>query len=288
MKKIVELINRLEKLINIPIVNFWRSITVPLKKLSGLILLPFKKIKFYILKLLIEFKSYLHDIGNTLSSIIGPRAFQFYKHKLQNYLERRKKIREEKIKNKEKLSSLKREFLIFLKVIYKKIELKIKTISPLKFATFGILFLIALLNSMQLLRTTLKLGQDYLASRTRSPASLVKPQPEYYNDINRTSALKAIKVPAFNASTSKIKNLEVDVNIRFQYRSSKLFFDKNIVRFQDRLQLAFEPIKPSFPLSPEGKKVLSRKIASEISDELKKNHQEDEVINVFFINIFAD
>jgi hypothetical protein len=67
-----------------------------------------------------------------------------------------------------------------------------------------------------------------------------------------------------------------------------MFFDEHLVEFQDFLQINLEPIKPSFPLSPEGSMILKSKISHIIEKVFKDEDVDSKVENIFVTNMFAN
>lgn len=302
MEKIIHIIEQLEKKLSQFILKIWEIILSPLVKF-------FQVLQPVIAGKISQFlQDILRGIINTslsflqiLNSMIGPRAWNFYRHKFQNFIQKVQTEKAEKVKllnqkkNINKTSTTQQaddSFFSHIGLLFDAFVNRLSTISPLKFATMGFLFLILLINSFHFLTSSTDLlstiHEDTTANQRREIASLIDDIPVYYNDLARLSTIKGLKIPAYASKINKIKNLEIDTDILFYNRKGKQYFDEEEIVFLDHLGMTLEPIQPSFPLSPEGKMVIKEKIKYEINQVLKKNGVNSHVENVFLTNIFAN
>jgi len=320
MEKIKILLQLFESNLNKLLLIGLSPILFLIKKIKPFLQSPYRNSKSFIFKISLSLKTYYKSLIDKINGNIGPRAYEFYKLKFQFFINQ--------VKQSSQKSTLSVPKVIFLKLnivisefIQKMID-KIGQLSPGKFGLFGILFLVAVLNAFHLLsqyrNLSLKVSEENLKTK-KALESPIDRIPSYYNNLARTSSIKSLKVPAQVTKTSKIKALELDVYVMFYKRSSKKFFDKNMMVFIDHLEMSIEPILPSFPLSPEGKNILREKISREInlvfnkgkninqlpnsqgrniaSDNIKNNSKKhekvmampsDEVEEIYFTNLFAN
>lgn len=297
MDKLTNLIDQVEKKISHIIVLLSTFIKFPFIKISTLLTPYFAKLSMFLQNIA---RTIIHQIIvliQVFNSLVGPRAWNYYKHKAQNFMqkvqeEKAEKIKLLKINNPNDANLSKKENVSDFGLLFDAFINRLTTISPLKFALMGVLFLILLINSFHFISTSSDLvstiQEDHSSSIRREIASSVDDIPTYYNDIARISGIKGLKIPAYASSVNKIKNLEIDTQILFYNRSGKQFFDEYVIVFLDHLEMTMEPIQPSFPLSPEGKMIIKEKIKNEINFVFKEHGVKSRVENVFFTNIFAN
>jgi hypothetical protein len=282
-----------------------------LMMLVALLLIPFKKIYEFLkpifLKIIVFFSDTLRscilgfkNFVQILNSMVGPRAWNYYRHKVQNFIQKVKEEKAEKVKVLSKQQNKKgnepeqkkRSFAEDFSLLIDAFINRLSKVSPAKFAIMGMLFLVLLLNTFHFLTSSTDLAttikEDKKAVIRRQIASTLDEIPTYYNDIARISSIKSLKIPAYASKINKIKNLEMDAHILFYNRTGKQFFDESMIIFLDHLEMSIEPIQPSFPLSPEGKMVIKEKIKYEIDTVFKNMGINSHVENVFFTNIFAN
>jgi len=310
MDKIKNYLAKLEDLLNKILFVILDPVRSRLKKIGYLFSSPVGFIRSLLFKLALNLKKHITIILDLLNGLFGPRAYEFYKLKIQFFITT--------VKQSSKNSSISIPKVILKKMIFycsefiKSILDKITMLSPAKFGLFSVLLLVAILNMFHILSYYHHISDVVIKEKSqvnRSLASSIERIPAYYNNLARTSSIKSLKVPAQATKQSKIKSLELDVYILFNRRTSKKYFDQNMMVFVDHLEMTLEPILPSFPLTPEGKNVLRDKIAREINlvfnnknknkdkNKNKNNniknqnniHQDtDEVEEVFFTNLFAN
>lgn len=303
MDKLIAIINQLEEKLSQLLMKLYALVLFPFQKLFKLLIPIFEVISIRIQSCIRYIIQSAISFVQILNSMVGPRAWNYYRHKIQNFMQKVKEEKAEKIKllqKKDKKQNLsgetvaekKRSFTEDIALLFDAFVNKLSNISPVKFALMGLLFLVLLLNSFHFLTSStdlaITINEDKSAIRRREIASTLEVIPIYYNDIARISSIKSLKIPAYASKINKIKNLELDTHILFYNRSGKQFFDESVIIFLDHLEMTLEPIQPSFPLSPEGKMVIKEKIKYEINAVFKEQGVDSRVENIFFTNIFAN
>jgi hypothetical protein len=296
VEKITNIIDQLEKKLSKLILLIWTVISYPFIKTHSILQPLARKLSEFFQNMVRGIIQSVIAFVQILNSMVGPRAWNFYKHKMQNFMQKVQEEKAEKIKLLKKsnpsLAKKPKGFFSDIGLLFDAFVESLSKISPLKFATMGFLFLILLINSFHFLSsssdlvTTIK--EENSANLRRAIASTVDDIPSYYNDLARLSSIKGLKIPAYTSNINKIKSLEVDTQILFYNRAGKQFFDESQIIFLDHLEMTLEPIQPSFPLSPEGKMVIKEKIKNEINSVLRQEGIKSHVENVFFTNIFAN
>lgn len=297
MEKLTALIDQLEKKLSKLVVQICAILILPLVKLMGFIRPLIQKFSLFVQNMMRGLILALIRLVQIMNSMVGPRAWNFYNHKIQNFLQKVQDEKAERIKLLKKDSDdkqvvLPKSFFSDIGLLFDSFVNSLSKISPLKFASMGFLFLVLLINSFHFLTTSSRLvttiQEESSANIRRQIASTVDDIPSYYNDLARLSSIKGLKIPAYASAINKIKRLEVDTQILFFNRSGKQFFDDAQIIFLDHLEMTLEPVRPSFPLSPEGKMVIKEKIKNEIDAVFKQEGIKSHVENVFFTNIFAN
>lgn len=304
MNKLIDLLTDFENFLSKIILKVWSIICYPFVKFFTLIVPLFSKIIKFFSDLLRYLVQSIISFAQVLNSMFGPRAWNYYRHKIKNFIEQVQNEKAEKIKLKEKKNEFnekntkdqqtvsKKSFFDEIGLFFDAFFDRLGKISPLRFTIMGLLFLIILINSLHFFTSSNQLvftiNEDKSSEAQRSIASTLEEIPAYYNDISRLSDIKGIKIPAYTSNIDKIRSLELDATILFYNTSGKLFFDANLIIFVDHLSMTLEPVMPKFPLTPEGKMILKEKIKNEITHLLKNEGVDSEVEQVFFTNIFAN
>jgi len=300
MEKLKVIISEIEKKLSHLLMMMVALLFIPLKKVHEYLTPIFQTFFEFFSDTLRSCILGFRDFMQILNSMVGPRAWNYYRHKVQNFVQKIEEEKAEKIKvlnkqqnkksneNENKKYSFTKDFGLLIDVFFNRLS----KVSPAKFAIMGMLFLVLLLNTFHFLTSSTDLAttikEDKKAMIRRQIASTLDEIPTYYNDLARISSIKSLKIPAYASKINKIKNLEIDAHILFYNRTGKQFFDESKIIFLDHLEMSIEPIQPSFPLSPEGKMVVKEKIKYEIDSVFKDMGVDSHVENVFFTNIFAN
>lgn len=163
-----------------------------------------------------------------------------------------------------------------------------KTLSPVQSLllfgfTFGSLFAVVGIgfNSHRILQKS---------QAARAPASVEElyMRPEYYKKETRETTFTNVKVPVFVQGLNELKSLIIDFSVITSNRQTKRWLERHEFQARDHLVLGMEPVIPSFPMSEEGKVVITNKIQRELNAYLEENKIDGEVLEVRIIYILGN
>ncbi len=132
----------------------------------------------------------------------------------------------------------------------------------------------------------LNMVQDH--SSLYNKASLTEnPRPSYYKQHERVFYMRNIVIPIYIESVNSYKKLEADVVVIPSNKYIKEYLAKNIHLINDALNSTLEPVIPTFPLTEEGKLVITNKIKREINNVIKSLQIKGNIQYVYLHYIFA-
>lgn len=166
-----------------------------------------------------------------------------------------------------------------------------KSLSPVQFV---LLFSSTMASVLAVLGITLNSYRMVQKSeqRGRSPASveLEDPydRPGYYKKETREVSFTNVKLPVFIMGITELQSLMIDFSVNASNRATKQWLERHEFQVRDHLVLTVEPLLPAYPLTDEGRAVLTEKIKHEINVFLKNREVEGEVREVRLIYILAN
>lgn len=143
-------------------------------------------------------------------------------------------------------------------------------------------------------KEALKLGQHEVTTKNiLMEMELLKKlrKPAFNKYKEREFLVDDIYFPIYIKSSNSIKRIILDLNLRASNRYIQTFFTENNSRnldlIYDQLNLTTEEVIPHFPLTPEGKYIIKRKIKIELDILLKNLGIMGEIEEVFISQIIA-
>lgn len=126
----------------------------------------------------------------------------------------------------------------------------------------------------------------------RAPASVeaVDPygRPEYYKKETREVSYTNVKLPVFVTGITELRSLLVDFSVNTSNRATRQWLERHEFEVRDHLVLTVEPVLPAFPMTDEGRKILTDKLKHELNVFLRKHEIEGEVDEVHLLYILAN
>lgn len=130
----------------------------------------------------------------------------------------------------------------------------------------------------------------YRSRPERAPASedpSLKPRRKYHKLERRRFVLLNVNIPVYTTDTNRYQNLAVDLDIYTTNRLIRVFLFKNHNMVRDRINMTLQPIVPDFPLTPEGRTILTEKIKQELDVLIREQGLEGEIERIIITNIFT-
>lgn len=124
----------------------------------------------------------------------------------------------------------------------------------------------------------------------RAPASVEVDEysrPSYYKQNHREVYFSSIKVPVYVEGINELRALMIDVSIITSNRATGMWLLREEFELRDHLVLTLEPVVPAFPLTPEGRQILTQKIQSEVNEFLRAHKINGHVQEVHLLHILA-
>ena len=122
------------------------------------------------------------------------------------------------------------------------------------------------------------LDEDFLMKNPRS---------SYYKQYERFFYIRNIVVPIYIESVNSYKKLELDVVVLPSNKYIKEYFNKHPYLINNALNSTLELIIPTFPLTKEGKIVITDKIKREINNVIRSLQIKGDIQHVYVHYIFA-
>ncbi len=127
---------------------------------------------------------------------------------------------------------------------------------------------------------------------TREPASIEEDpeydRPGYYKEELRHFTITNFRLPVYLSELGELRSIDIDFTATMSNRRSRVFLEKQEFQLRDHLILYVEPMVASFPLEEEGKEIIRHKIKEEITEYLRSQGQEGEVLKLKLTYILAN
>lgn len=166
-----------------------------------------------------------------------------------------------------------------------------KSLSP---GQFLLLFSSTLASIMAILGITINSYRlvEKSSQMSRSPASIevenLYDRPGYYKKETREVSFTNVKLPVFVMGITELQSLMIDFSVNTSNRATRQWLEKHEFQVRDHLVLTVEPLLPAYPMTDEGRVVLTEKLKHEINTFLKTREVEGEVKEVRIIYILAN
>jgi hypothetical protein len=108
-----------------------------------------------------------------------------------------------------------------------------------------------------------------------------KGRPSYFDQEDRTFAMKDVGLQIFLEDTSYNKQVTLDYSLLASNRNVVLYFKDHENKIRDRFSTQIEPIIPQFPIEEEGRRIIKDKIRSELNELLKEEQVEGRVLEIY-------
>lgn len=126
---------------------------------------------------------------------------------------------------------------------------------------------------------------------TRAPASVSEDEynrPAYHKRDKREFTVTNVKLPVYVEGVAELKALLIDFTATATNRSLRNWMDKHEFQLRDHLLLTLEPVLPAFPLTDEGRVMLSDKLRDEINIFIQQSSPEEgRITDVRLIHILT-
>jgi flagellar basal body-associated protein FliL len=138
------------------------------------------------------------------------------------------------------------------------------------------------------LNTKTILTKEFLG--LRSPASAPVEgynRPEYYKKEAREVSFSSVKVPVYVQGINELRALMIDISIVASNRATRRWIERQEFSIRDHLVLTIEPVIPTFPLTDEGRTMLTEKIKDELNTFVRGHGVNGEIQEVRLVHILG-
>lgn len=123
----------------------------------------------------------------------------------------------------------------------------------------------------------------------RTPASVQDEyiRPNYYKKNERSVSFNNFKIPVYVEAVGELRAVVIDFSVTASNRATAHWLGKHEFELRDHLVLTIEPVIATFPMTDEGRVMLSEKIKSEINIFLETHSIEGQIQEARIIYILA-
>jgi flagellar basal body-associated protein FliL len=162
--------------------------------------------------------------------------------------------------------------------------------STLKPAHFVILFVFttaSVLSLMGIMIQSKRMLQDESAARAPASAELAYSRPAYHKIDQREISFNNVKIPVYITGINELRALIIDFSLVTSNRATKRWLEKNEFQMRDHLIQTLEPVLPSFPMTEEGRSMITDKLKDELNVFLINHNVEGEINEARLVYILA-
>ena len=176
----------------------------------------------------------------------------------------------------------------------KKIKAYIATFKPTTIISLTIASMAISLSGITIYNESKKIEEKMSEGETREPASYSDSmdrnawkRSKYRNFKHRVMSLSSVSMPIYIQSRKGMQSIKIDFTFVSSNRYIAQYFKvpKNEFVLRDRINKSIEPVIPSFPMEPEGKAIIKKKIKVEINGLLKDLKIEGQIDDVYIDGI---
>lgn len=138
------------------------------------------------------------------------------------------------------------------------------------------------------LNTKTILKKEFFGARNPASAPIEGyNRPDYYKKETREVSFSSVKVPVYIQGINELRALMVDISIITSNRSTRAWIERKEFSMRDHLVLTLEPVVPTFPLTDEGRTMLTEKIKDELNIFLRQHSVDGDVQEVRLVHILG-
>ncbi len=150
------------------------------------------------------------------------------------------------------------------------------------------------LSSITIYQQTQKIKEKVDEGVVREPASYKDSmdrnawkRSEYRNFKDRVLSVGSVSMPIYIQNRKGMQSVKIDFTFVSSNRYISQYFKimENEYSLRDKINKSVEPVIPSFPMEPEGKRIIKAKIKAEMNDLLKEKGIEGKIEDVFIDSI---
>lgn len=160
----------------------------------------------------------------------------------------------------------------------------------LKPAHFVVLFVFttaSVLSVMGIVVQSKKMLASEQASRAPASAEESYTRPAYHKLNERELSFNNVKIPVYVTGLNELRALIVDFSVVTSNRATKKWLEKNEFQMRDHLIQTLEPVLPHFPMTDEGRTMVTDKLKDELNAFLALHQVEGEIKEARLVYILA-
>lgn len=157
-------------------------------------------------------------------------------------------------------------------------------------AHFVILFVFTTASVLSVMGIVVQSKKMLAASEVmRAPASaeVAYTRPAYHKLDQRELSFNNVKIPVYVTGLSELRALIVDFSVVTSNRATKRWLEQNEFQMRDHLIQTLEPVLPAFPMTDEGRTMITDKLKAELNAFLVLHNVEGTIKEARLIYILA-
>ena len=161
------------------------------------------------------------------------------------------------------------------------------TLKPAHFILLFVFTTASILSLMGIVVQSQKMLQTDAASRAPASAEVAYSRPAYHKIDQREISFNNVKVPVYVTGLNELRALIIDFSVVTSNRATKRWLEKNEFQMRDHLIQTLEPVLPSFPMTEEGRAMITDKLKAELNAFLASHGVEGEIKETRLVYILA-
>jgi hypothetical protein len=184
-----------------------------------------------------------------------------------------------------------RGFCVLISKPFSKLFAWMNTLTPGQTVMMVFFLMASLLSLTSIFFNSHKIYKQETQLTDRAPASaeeITYSRPNYHKKEARFVQFNNVRVPVISKGINELKTLIIDFNLVTSNRYLKNWLIQMEYPLRDHLNQVFEPVVAEFPLTEEGRGVISQKIQSEVNDFILKHNIEGHILEVQLVYSLAN
>ena len=175
-----------------------------------------------------------------------------------------------------------------------KLKSSIVSLKPSTIIGFTVTGMAVGLSSITIYNESKNIEEKINEGKVREPSSISDTMDKnawtrsrYRNYKQKRLSLSSVSMPIYIKNRQGMQSIKIDFTFISSNRYIAQYFKKpqNEFRLRDRINKTVEPVIPSFPMEPEGKRIIKDKIKAEMNILLKEMKIEGEISEIYIDNI---
>lgn len=161
------------------------------------------------------------------------------------------------------------------------------TLNPAHFIVLFVFTTASVLSVLGIIIQSKKMLETEAASRAPASAEVAYARPAYHKIDQREISFNNVKIPVYVTGLNELRALIIDFSVVTSNRATKRWLAKNEFQMRDHLIQTLEPVLPSFPMTDEGRAMITEKLKAELNAFLVHHNVEGHINEARLVYILA-